>query len=91
MELQGLADAVPPAAIERPPLAVWLFERDLDWGDLAKVLNKTRQAVRFYLLPFGDPKRRIPSEGDIAAIFAWTAGAITAADHYPSRLNGHAQ
>ncbi|MEI9966020.1 MAG: hypothetical protein WDM92_16645 [Caulobacteraceae bacterium] len=41
-----------------------------------------------YCLPFGHQSRRIPPADIIERICVWSGGEVTAADHYPPRMNG---
>ena len=78
----------PPAPIDRPKLAHWMFVRGLKPKDGATPLGCTAQTVRRLCLPFGHPERRIPDEAQLERIVSWTDGEVTAPDFYPARLNG---
>ncbi len=77
-------NATPPAPLplNRPKLARWLWERDLDNSQAADCLGRTREWVRLVCLPFDDPRRRIPQREDMDRIFAFTNGEVTPADFY---------
>lgn len=77
-----------PAPLERPKLATFLFERDITTAAAAAALGRTREWLRLILLPFNDPRRRIPDAQDLEKIHVWTKGAITPSDFYPAHLNG---
>lgn len=72
----------------RPKLAWWLFDRDVDFRKAEPLFGFTREVVRRWCLPFGDPKRRTPTPDQIRTIVEVTGGEVTAADFYPPELNG---
>ncbi len=77
----------PPAPLERPKLAEFLWRRDIRGPEAGRILGRSRQWVALVLLPFNDPRRRIPDPEDLERIHAWTCGEITPADFYPPELN----
>ena len=78
------------ATVARPTLARWIWERGLELRQVAAGLGCSYEQVRLICLPFGDPKRRVPTTELIERIVAYTAGEITAADFYPPHLVGAA-
>lgn len=71
-------DAQPiPAVVRRPALALFLFNRGLDYREAAALIGGcTHAAVRTWCLPFGHPERRVPRVGMRAKIAQVTAGIV---------------
>lgn len=80
-----------PAPLNRPKLARFLWERDLDFRAAADHLGRSREWVRLVCLPFDDRRRRIPDREDMERIHDWTKGEVTPADFYPERLTAQAE
>ena len=76
----------PPKPLNRPKLAEYLWRRDIAGPAAAAALGRTRQWLALVLLPFDDPRRRVPDLGDLERIHEWTEGEITPADFYPPEL-----
>ena len=76
-----------PQAVQRTPFDRWLWEQDIDNATAAADLGVVGETVRRYRLPFGHSGRRTPDPAMVEKIFAYTRGAITPADHYPSKLS----
>lgn len=81
----------PPLVIPAPKLDSWLSARRISNSQAAEKLGVSRETMRLYRLPFGDPRRMKPGEDVMERIVAWTGGEVTAADFYPPHLNGGAQ
>lgn len=79
-------DDTPPLQ-PRPKLHGWLAARGMRQTDLAARWNITPQGVSRYLLPFGNPRRIVPTEAQIADVLRWTQGEVGAADWYPPELS----
>jgi hypothetical protein len=77
----------PPAPLNRPKLARYLWDRDLTFQAAGAALGRTKEWVRLVCLPFDDVRRRIPDQADMAKIHAWTQGEVMPADFYPPHLN----
>ncbi len=77
-----------PPKIERPALALWLWERDLTLKQAGALFGCSYEQVRAICLPFDSPLRRVPGEELMERIVRATGGLIRPADFYPSRLNG---
>lgn len=78
----------PPSPIERPKLALWLFDRGVTTAEAAEALGCSEQTVLNMCKPFADAGRTVPREPLLAKIVAWTSGAVTAGDFYPAHLRG---
>lgn len=66
----------PPAVLDRPPFAFWLWERGINHREAGDVLGKSREWVRSICLPWSDPKRVTPRLAEAMEIEDWTRGAI---------------
>lgn len=75
-----------PAPLNRPKIALFIWQRGLDYHGFGKAVGRTREWARLVCLPFDDPRRRIPDEADLARIYAWTKGEVSPADFYPPAL-----
>lgn len=75
-----------PPKVERPALARWIWERDLELRAAAALFGCSPEQVRRICLPFGDPGRRVPGEELLARIHAATGCEIGPADFYPARF-----
>ncbi|HTK34583.1 MAG TPA: hypothetical protein VL358_04745 [Caulobacteraceae bacterium] len=79
----------PPDELALPPLAHWMFRRGMKPAQAAVIVGVSRMQFSRYLLPFGDPRRQVPSEAVMERIQDdLTGGEISAADHYPPKLSG---
>jgi hypothetical protein len=74
--------------LRQPPLATWMFEYGVKNSEAADFCGVSRMQFSRYCMPFGDPRRQVPSEGVMAKIKAMTGGRIGPADHYPPELSG---
>lgn len=79
-------DDTPPLQ-PRPKLHGWLAARGMGGIDLSRRWQITPQGASRYLLAFGNPRRIVPTEDQIADILAWTQGEVGAADWYPPELS----
>ncbi|MFN3584858.1 hypothetical protein [Phenylobacterium sp.] len=68
--------APPPAPQQRPALALWLFERGIDYREAGRALGVSHEIVRLWCLPFGDPDRVEPRKANREKVFAYTRGAV---------------
>ena len=75
-----------PAIRPRPRLARWLFDRGLEFRDGGDYFGCSHETLRLVCLPFDDPKRRVPNKELMSAIYAGTAGEITAIHFFPEQL-----
>lgn len=80
--------STPPAPLNRPTLARYLWDRELSFRAAGEALGRSSEWVRLVCLPFDDPRRRIPDQADMERIHAWTRGEVTPSDFYPAALNG---
>lgn len=83
-------DISAPPIVERPALALWLFQRGLKHKDAAEPLGVGVEQVRRYCLPFDEPMRVVPPMPVMRRIVAWTKGEIGPGDFYPQQLRGGA-
>lgn len=77
-----------PDAIVRPRLALWLWERDLDYRAAGTLFGCSHTQVVIICRPFGDPERRRPKDDLLARIVEVTAGEIGSPDFDPPVLRG---
>ena len=73
-----------PSIVPKPPLALWLFERNMTIRDGARYFDTNHETLRRTLLPFTDPALRVPYAALMRRIIALTDGAIRPDDWYPS-------
>lgn len=91
---QATPNPDPPPVVPRPAFALWIYQRNLYWREVAEALTPYLpkggtvhpETVRCYCLPFGHAGRRVPHEDILAAIVALTRGEITAGSFYPPHL-----
>jgi hypothetical protein len=69
-----------PDPIQRPKLALFLWERDLGLKEAGQALGRSHEYVRRVCLPFNDPRRTFPDDEFLARVEAFTEGAVTQAD-----------
>jgi len=79
---------IAPHPINRCPLDRYVWERGLTLVECGEAWGCSYEHARRICLPFSHPDRRTPSADTIGKIMEWSEGALTAADHYPSHLNG---
>lgn len=65
-----------PEPIGRPALALFLWERGVQFRPAGKAIGKSHEYVRLICLPFGDPRRLIPDAETAEKIREWTGGAV---------------
>lgn len=82
-----MSKAVPPK-IQRPALALWLWERGIKFKPAGELFGCSYETVRAICRPFDDPDRRVPT-GDLMRVIVEITG-IRPADFYPPQLNGDA-
>jgi hypothetical protein len=75
-----------PPLRPRPPLARWLFERDLTLREGAVFFDTTAETLRRATLPLDDPNLRAPYSALMRRIIALTGGEITPNDWYPESV-----
>jgi hypothetical protein len=75
-----------PPVISKPPLARWLFERDMSIRDGARFFETTPETLRRCVLPYGDPHQRQPHRALMRRIIERTGGAIRPNDWYADAL-----
>jgi hypothetical protein len=74
--------------LERPLLALWMWERGLKPKDGEAPLRKSYETIRRYCLPYTDPNRQVPDPETMELIVRWTGGEVTPPTFYPPELNG---
>ncbi len=72
-----------PHPIGRCGLERFIWERGLILADLAQVMGCSIEHARRCCLPFPHPDRKTPNPDQVERIYAWSEGAVSAADHYP--------
>lgn len=75
-------DAV-PEPIGRPPLALFLWERGIQYRPAGLAIGKSHEYVRLICLPFDDPRRIRPDAETAATIETWSGGAVPPASFDP--------
>lgn len=66
----------PPPLKPRPPLAKWLFDRDMTLREGAEYFDTTYETLRRAVQPFGHPDFRPPYPALMRRIIALTGGEI---------------
>jgi hypothetical protein len=87
LEAFDMSDQTLIEADRRPKLWRYYRERGLSRVEVSVAFDRTPEWVRLICLPFGDPKRRVPSPEDVQRFWEWSQGAISPADWYPPALN----
>lgn len=79
VEAGGCAPAVIvrlPDVVERPALALFLFERGMTDAEFGDLVGKTGAAVGNWCRPFSDPQRRAPRRETRELIAQITGGVV---------------
>lgn len=83
-------DSPTATSASAPGLAAWLARNNMLPGEFAARIGTTREAVRKYCLPFGDPNRQVPGLKIMERIIAETGNSLSPADFYPPSLSAPA-
>lgn len=81
---------VPPDIVPRPALAHWIWMRDLTLAEAGEYFGCSHEHIRAICRPFGDPRRRVPSEKLMARIVERTGRQIGPPDFYPPNVQSRA-
>lgn len=65
-----------PPITPRPRIALWLFERDMDYNEGAAFFGTDRETMRRICKPFADEQRRVPNPELMAEIVARSDGEL---------------
>lgn len=72
-----------PAAVPKPPLARWLFDRNMSIRAAARLFDTSHETLRRVVLPLADPGARVPYPALMRRIIELTNGEIRPGDWYP--------